>query len=147
MLSIFSLTSYSMSSDTIILPIEISDFRYDEFSNSLIWEVESEVNFSHFNIQKSEGDPNHFEEIGSILGSPYDLPTINVTTYYRLQMVDLDGTFVYSDVVVAMRVQEEDLSQAIKWGEFYDLTGSKTLRRSGLLLVKYMGKTYKVFLL
>ncbi len=91
------------------LPVELSRFEGQvQGCNTVItWFAESEDNFSHYELEWS-GDGRNFQEIASIdgLGS-----TINgqayqyfdeqaaVYNYYRLKMIDIDGTSEYSKVI------------------------------------------------
>lgn len=96
------------------LPIELLSFtakKTDDNSVGLRWTTSSEVNSSHFDIEKSK-DGFFFEKIGEVRASgnsnvPLDYnftDKVNIYTqtsftyYYRLKMVDLDGASEYSDV-------------------------------------------------
>lgn len=100
-----------MSTQANALPIELYDFTAEVISNnevSLNWEVGNAENFSHFEIEKST---NSFEfmEIGQVITKDnrknYNYldnqshKATNNLLYYRLKMVDLDGSFNYSPVV------------------------------------------------
>jgi len=91
------------------LPIELEFFKGIEENCSvyLNWQTANEVDFSHFNVEKSL-DGITFNQIGRVNGtgapaqataydfvdeSPSDL------NYYRLKMNDLDGTITYSEVI------------------------------------------------
>lgn len=75
----------------------------------LNWEVENEVNFSHYNVQKSS-DGKHFSTIlkqekkeplaGKVAYELIDHQPLRGLNYYRLQAVDKDGKLEYSEVVV-----------------------------------------------
>jgi len=72
----------------------------------LNWVTQSEENFDYFEIQWS-GDGHEFKRIdwiensGNIFGSNYKMvdKTPSANNYYRLKMVDLDGSFEFSKVV------------------------------------------------
>lgn len=71
----------------------------------LHWKVASVKNFSHFVIESSS-DGKSFNEIGTLSYAPdvydygYTDKTVSRgTTYYRLKLADLDGSFRYSAVV------------------------------------------------
>ncbi|MFM2269400.1 MAG: hypothetical protein RL757_2841 [Bacteroidota bacterium] len=71
----------------------------------LAWKTASEVNVSHFEIQRSS-DGKNFKTIGKINAqnrpARYELKdanAINAITYYRLKNMDLDGTFEYSKII------------------------------------------------
>lgn len=106
-LETFSLT-FTISS---ALPVEFSIFEINKENNKnsqLLWQTTTELNNSHFNIQRSpNGDA--WKTIGQVKGSgttdePREykymdekpLPGMN---YYRLEQVDYDGTTDYSWVV------------------------------------------------
>jgi autotransporter-associated beta strand protein len=92
------------------LPIELISFIVRPFQNQsiLTWQTASELNNSHFSIEKS-ADGEAYREIAQVPGqgnsfevhkyeyideSPY--PGLN---YYRLKQVDFDGRYSYSPVV------------------------------------------------
>ncbi len=80
--------------------------------NELQWKCTDAVNFDHFNVQRST-DGASFANIGSISGSSnnaygtngtstwsyVDSYSANGSVYYRLSMVDKDGTTTYSSVL------------------------------------------------
>ena len=82
----------------------------------LLWNTVSEINFSHFEIEKSTNGKD-FTKIGTAFSSVIkkyqftDLQTIrnNNLIYYRLKMIDRDGKFVYSSVIT-VKSNKEGLS-------------------------------------
>lgn len=95
--------------DEFILPITLTTFSgwYNGVNNELHWLTSSEVNSDFFGIEKSM-DGIVFTEIGMVpaqgfSSSPhnylfYDESPLPGTQYYRLRMVDFDGTFEYSNI-------------------------------------------------
>ena len=97
------------------LPIELVDFKaekYKERSASLNWSTASEINGSHFLIQRSF-DTKTWSTIGKVAAAGnsqtiqnYDFLDQNVyngldtrlNVYYRLQMFDLDGRNKFSPI-------------------------------------------------
>jgi hypothetical protein len=91
------------------LQAELLSFDVQKESNntaSLKWVTASEKNSAYFSIEKSE-DGIHYERIGIVnaQGNSSNLITyefedrqFNSTSYYRLQMVDKDGSYKYSRV-------------------------------------------------
>lgn len=92
-----------------ILPVNLISFTAikDKDNVSLNWQTGSEINVSHFNIQRSTNGSD-FESIGQIKatnqsGNNYNindpLPIYQSTRnyYYRLEIVDKDGTKTYSE--------------------------------------------------
>ncbi len=94
---------------TAILPVELVSFEAREAACkvNLSWLTETELNNSHFDIERSV-DGYRFSKIGQIKGNGtsnqyhvYDfvdaLPTRE--NYYRLKQVDFNGTSTYSDII------------------------------------------------
>ena len=109
-------------SDPSSLPIELLYFNgvSNGRNNFLFWETASEINCSHFNIQKSF-DGDYWENLVTINGSgnsntkikykvtDYNVkPTIN---YYRMQQVDYDGNSVtYEIISIDNRIDKKEIS-------------------------------------
>lgn len=95
-----------------LLPVEITVFTVSliEGSSLLTWQTDSEYNSSYFAIERST-DGVSFDEIGMTAAAGYSSLQRNYSftdeeadelgvnrIYYRLRMVDLDGSFTYSTV-------------------------------------------------
>lgn len=106
-----------------LLPVELTDFTVqpspDGPSVAIAWHTASEQNTSHFAIQHS-ADGLVFKDIGEIpaQGTTTEPQTYHFThrrpafgdNYYRLHIVDLDGSFEYSKVVhISMENEEKSL--------------------------------------
>lgn len=95
------------------LPVELIEFEGRNMTGdvSLIWATASEINSSHFEIEKSN-DGKDWSSIGelesqhnSVEMNTYffvDQEINNEMNYYRLKMVDLDETFEYSDIITVI---------------------------------------------
>ncbi len=91
-----------------VLPVELTLFmgRVDECNVALQWESQSEIKFSHYEIQRSRNNI-YFETINIIEGQGgqyfqqyyFTDKDASKDNYYRLKLIDLDGSFVYSDVI------------------------------------------------
>lgn len=93
------------------LPVELLFFNALKNNGSveLTWATASQLNFDYFSVEYST-DGLVWTEIERIKGEgttqnkdEYDLKNVKVltgTNYYRLRMVDLDGTFEYSKVAM-----------------------------------------------
>ncbi len=92
------------------LPVHLTGFTAKAAGNDakLQWETEAQVNFSHFEIERSATGTGAFTVIGTVTGTngasgTYTYTDANVgrqltTGYYRLRMVDRDGRSEYSRV-------------------------------------------------
>lgn len=94
------------------LPVKLVDFdarRMSGGSVALSWQTTQEVNTGHFMIQRS-GDGVNWQTIGTVgaagsssleLSYGYtDANPLTVLDYYRLVLVDLDGSLTYSEIKV-----------------------------------------------
>jgi parallel beta-helix repeat protein len=98
------------ASSSTVLPVTLLDFSAINNNDkiALQWQVASEINVSHYAIERSSNGQN-FENIGNLnannladiqvnynFADNFPLQGIN---YYRLVMIDMDGTFKYSKTV------------------------------------------------
>jgi Secretion system C-terminal sorting domain len=102
------------------LPVRLLFFtgKATDQGNQLTWKTASEVNFSHFEIEKSE-NTSTYNKIGSVKGSKgeaYEFVDASAknAAYYRLKMVDIDGSSAYSKVIFISAENEKSVV-----GEFY----------------------------
>ena len=92
------------------LPVTLIDFR-GEVSNrqvNLSWQTSSEVNTSHFVVERSR-DGKNFERVTDVAATgnstglqlyrAADATPYTGISYYRLRIVDADGTSAYSKVI------------------------------------------------
>ncbi len=94
----------------LVLPVEIISFSADCIKEGvdLIWQTASEINSDYFVVEKSK-DAMSWIEIDQILTAGnsneildykfMDSSNKEVIEFYRLKMVDMDGSHKYSDVI------------------------------------------------
>ena len=90
------------------LPVNLISFtgRTQENENHLEWKVVNERNFSHYELEKSIND-TEFNLLAQLPASGknevslsfYNDKTPATLSYYRLKMIDNDGSFNYSNVI------------------------------------------------
>lgn len=112
-----------------ILPVTIKSFNAQLSGRSnvmLNWSVSSEVNTSHFEVERST-DGLSFDESGIVMSDAnsnvdqvYSFnDNISMVTngliYYRLKIVDIDGTYKYSDVAVVRTEKEHTTMNAVAY--------------------------------
>jgi hypothetical protein len=95
-----------------ILPVTLADFTgvVNNCNVLLNWTTSLETNFSHFEVAYSENGVD-YSTIKSIpskqsaTGSQYQFTNFQqaATGYYRLKMVDIDGTYSYSNKVLQFK--------------------------------------------
>ncbi len=101
----YRLDDISLLGTPIPLPLDL--IRFEAKNSSLVWETAKEVNVSHFEVEYSS-DANTFQSYNTVQAfnnlwnTKYEteIPTFSETRYYRLKMIDLDGTFKYSKIVM-----------------------------------------------
>jgi len=105
------LTDFSGGSGYVLvtppLPVELSAFTVTEkdCKATIEWKSESEVNFSHYELQWSP-NASSYSTFATIKGKGFfnskvyqhNFEDLKNENYFRLKMVDLDGTFEYSNV-------------------------------------------------
>ncbi len=91
------------------LPVELSRFegQVQGCNTVLTWYAETEENFHHYDLEWS-GDGQYYQSIATISGEgsatngqayQYFDEQASIQNYYRLKMVDIDGSYEYSKVV------------------------------------------------
>ena len=100
---------YTIVYSATTLPLELTAFTaVAQGSSSLLeWNAQEETGLSHFEIERSS-DGAQFSTIGSVAAAAYttvpgqytfsDLQPLKGLNYYRLAMVDEDGTVAYSGI-------------------------------------------------
>jgi predicted extracellular nuclease len=112
-----SFSGFFVNGQTVALPVNLISFKAKKQNkaNLLEWKTANEKSFNGFEIQRSTNS-KVFEKIGFVKGSNlenYQFIDENLASeisYYRLKMIDLDGSANYSKIVV---VQSENKSTII----------------------------------
>ncbi|MCZ2392695.1 MAG: right-handed parallel beta-helix repeat-containing protein [Chitinophagales bacterium] len=108
MVNSFSSGTIAMTLDESILPLDLISFIAGAVNDKtqLQWNTVNEVNVSHFEIERSS-DGIHWEILSSINATngiaqqytAWDNAPHQGDNYYRLKMIDIDGSFKYSKIV------------------------------------------------
>lgn len=112
----------------VVLPVTGLNLSAERIEENILlsWSTASEINNSHFEIQRNldAGNWQEWEHIGTVNGNgttnqisnyqftDHQLRTQNVlpgTVYYRLKQVDYDGNFAYSEPVRVSGNREEEI--------------------------------------
>jgi hypothetical protein len=102
------------------LPVKLIQFSAKQAgeTHSLTWESADETNFHRYEVEQSANGVD-FHVAGMVTGkgkaSNYSitLPSTNwATTFYRLKMIDLDGTFSFSQI---QSIVSNDLGISMVW--------------------------------
>lgn len=105
--SITAWSPFTLGSIQDPLPVTLIIFsgrKEDSNTNLLTWNTSNEKNFSYFELQHGN-NINQLAELARIAGrgeSSYNYKHSNPSSgvnYYRLKMVDNDGTFAYSKII------------------------------------------------
>ncbi len=104
---------WSSPLDQIVIPVELMRFKGTPNTEgvALTWETAQEIRFHHFDVERSADTKTWLplkevaaKGLAHIYAILDDKPLTGVN-YYRLKMVDNDGTFMYSKTV------------AVEWGK------------------------------
>ncbi len=114
-----AIDDFEIFDNLTVLPVELSAFTgkiMEDRSHLLRWETATEVNSDYFLLEHS-ADGVRFESLEKIAaqGQSFEQQTYdyrhlqpkNGVNYYRLKMVDWDGSVEYSSIVSLERIQEE----------------------------------------
>lgn len=117
---------YYAGKSLFALPIELYSFKgsKEDNGNLLTWVTLSEINSSHYIIERSF-DGESFEEVGLVMAagnstekldySFMDYDRSEENNYYRLKQVDFDGTHNYHKVIVVNGTSGNTLSRVISY--------------------------------
>jgi hypothetical protein len=165
--NISGFSTFYFASATNLLPVNSITFNgvYKDDAGYLRWETKNELNTSYFELERSTGN-SVYDRIASInaTGTPdsktryeeldRDASTLGVArVFYRLKIVDRDGSYTYSKVVVldipgsiitniaifpnpadeqTTAIISSPKDQAIKW-QLVDVTGRVVLNQDAIL--------------
>lgn len=89
-----------------VLPLQLLSFTANHYNsqNVLHWKTAEEINTAQFEIERS-ADGNLFKALNIIKAKGangntytyYDVQPLTATNFYRLKMIDKDGSFTYSN--------------------------------------------------
>lgn len=109
-----------------LLPVSLVRFEGENKgrnSNNLTWVTSAEKNNDYFTVERSVNGID-FDQVGIHIGagttlnesvySLIDANYIEVVNYYRLKQTDLDGAFIYSDIIsIDNRVNAKSIVKTI----------------------------------
>ena len=107
--SVSSFSSFYFAKNSFTaLPVSLVKFNAAKQTNQvkLNWTTENEINFSKFEVEKS-ADALSFSAISMVTAAnrpvnnytALDVNPVKGYNYYRLKMIDIDGSFTYSNIV------------------------------------------------
>ncbi len=126
----------------VALPVTLTHFSGQVTGCNIMlrWHAEIEENFSHYEIERSD-DGRSFYDIKTINGTgntsagiwyTYTDKTSSQLNYYRLKIVDLDGSFEYSKIINISTDCDDDLN--------IDLYPNPSSNNLGIINVKFYSK-------
>jgi hypothetical protein len=96
-----------LCNSNVVLPLDLLSFQAQTTgkNNLLKWQTANEVNTQSFDIERSANGKN-FEKVGNVKSAGTakgayqftDEVPLNGVNYYRLKMMDIDGSFTYSPI-------------------------------------------------
>ena len=145
-----------------VLPVDLELFNAKVRQNERVeleWVSHNELNFSHYEIQRSD-DGTNFRTIAEVPGkgdaeggvfhyTDVDYEPLTGESYYRLRMVDLDGSTKYSEIRTAF-IRAEEVKNAGMYPNpaIYDvnvtLTARQEVRNARISFVSMNGMVHRV---
>jgi len=135
-----------------LLPVKLINFEGHLLNNliTLDWQTGSENNSKNFIVEKSI-DGKNFYSIGSInavgnITSQKDYSLIDNKVsdinYYRLKIVNLDGSFVYSNIILVKKATAQQFVWVITnpFKDYIDIRFARAAKISKLQLITMDGK-------
>jgi len=136
----------------MVLPVKLINFEGHLLNNviTLDWQTGSENNSKSFVVEKSI-DSKNFYSIGSVnaVGNitsqrEYSLidNKISDINYYRLKIVNVDGSFVYSNVILIKKATTQQFVWVITnpFTDYFDIRFARAAKISKLQLITMDGK-------
>lgn len=117
--AVFGFSEFWNANPVAVLPLDLTSFegKTVQDQNILEWLTATEEATDRFDIERSK-DGYNYSKIGEVKASGYSTQNRNYLfydrspllkhNYYRLKMIDLDGTFTYSEVVY-IKMNFEDI--------------------------------------
>jgi hypothetical protein len=113
-----SFSPFTVTSGSFVVPVRLLSFAAQNKTNSVLlsWKTANEINTAGFEVQRSE-DGVRFYSIGTVPAyntagnHQYNLPDMQPLkgiSYYRLKQLDINGSFVYSDIIAINRSSAEN---------------------------------------
>jgi len=106
--------------DCTVLPVELVDFKAAALKDRVLlnWTTQTESNFDRYIIEHSM-DSENFVPIGNVIAAGTSFGTLNYDyvhdtpwtgiNYYRLKLLELDGSFTYSNVSPVVFKRDENI--------------------------------------
>ncbi len=115
----FDISNNNFTITAAPLPVSLVSLNaYQKTSNIVVeWNVANEINLNRYEVEKAD-DGSNFTKVGTVAASnqsKYAWLDVNVKTgynYYRLKMIDNDGTTKYS-AIISVKIGAETNSFAI----------------------------------
>jgi hypothetical protein len=107
-LNLTSFSQFSMAASSPPLPVNLLSFTAQKIDNQkalLNWKVAQEINLSGYKVDRS-ADGTNYSSIGFVPATGQSMYSFTDVTpkygknFYRLQMLDIDGRFKYSDIKI-----------------------------------------------
>lgn len=145
--------TYFIYNDALPLPVTLTKFEAKPFSSGslLTWGTAMEKNFDYFCVEASV-DGVGFQQVGRVPArggnstgalsySFTDSYQLDRITYYRLRIVDRDGTYSFSPVRIVSNTLQSGSSVIVPFGNyFYSFPITKGDAPTGLMLFDTAGR-------
>lgn len=153
--NVSSINTYTGTDPSHPLPVELVLFNgvVKTTDANLFWQSASELNAQAYEVERSY-DGKQFESVGSVKtlnkASKYEFIDFgafanNATAYYRLKMLDNDGTAEYSNTIILQTNKENTLEASVYPNPYTSSTSlsfnSTTEEQANVTIIDIQGKT------
>jgi poly(beta-D-mannuronate) lyase len=141
-------TQVGAGTPIVIVPVHLVRFTLTQTANAykLNWLVENEVNFLKYEVEVSD-DGNNFKKSATVYANnqsnyQYDYyGAVKQDKYFRLRLIDKDGSFSYSNIVSIKKSDKLQISlYPNPTKDFISVSLSKVKSNSKLIVVDNIGK-------
>jgi poly(beta-D-mannuronate) lyase len=142
-------TQVGAGTPVIIVPVTLVKFTVSQTASTykLNWLVENEINFLRYEVEVSD-DANNFKNIATVYANnqsnyQYEyFDAVKQDKYFRLKLIDKDGSFFYSNIVSIKKNEKAQISLYPNPAKhFISISLNKVMPNSKLIIVNNIGAT------
>jgi hypothetical protein len=142
-------TQVGAGTPIVVVPVHLVSFTVAQTANTykLKWLVGNEVNFLKYEVEVSE-DGNDFKKLATVYANNQSiyqneyLDAAMKDKYFRIKLIDKDGTYSYSNVVSIKKSDKPTISlYPNPTKDFISISLNKIKPNSKLIIVNNVGET------
>ena len=141
-------TQVGAGTPIVIVPVHLVSFTVSQTANTykLNWFVENEINFLKYEVEVSK-DGNNYKKVTTVYANNQSIyqyeynDVVKQDRYFRLKLIDKDGTYSYSNVVSIKKSDKPTISlYPNPTKDFISIRLNKIMPNSKLIIVNNIGE-------